>query len=166
MEQIVRLASTVMMSKSDSIQLDYTNKPNILCCINFRSLEECLGSVIGREYFYRYLKQHCCPEITVYLELMNKFKNQYTDSQRYFVAKDIIKQCISTHGKFQLNISYKTRLNALNLFNALPSLNPEIPVEFFNDVEIEMRRLIVTNYWKKFLNGVLELSDSLNPEIC
>ena len=73
------------------------------------SLEVCLSSEIGTEYFYRYLQQHYCEELTIYLQLIEKFKNETTIKQRYIVVKDIINICIEPKGRYAINISYETR---------------------------------------------------------
>eukprot|EP01084_Bolivina_argentea_P001174 2152_1 len=134
--------------------------------IFLQSLEVCLESVIGREYFYRYLHQNWCSELTVYLELIQKFKSQKYDKQRYIVAKDLINECISTNSKFAINISYETRTDLLDSFHKLNDkwLTSQMPIDYFKNVEIEVRRLIITNHWKQFVYSVGELHNSANIE--
>ena len=40
----------------------------------------------------------------------------------------------------------------------------EIPNDYFKEVEIEMRRLIIKNHWMKFVNSVGQLHNSANLE--
>ena len=55
------------------------------------SLEKCLKSAMGREYFYKYLQQSICDEIIIYLQLIAKFHSQTSDKERFMVARDIIR---------------------------------------------------------------------------
>ena len=42
--------------------------------------------------------------------------------------------------------------------------NIKIPINYFKNVEIEMRRLIVKSHWMKFVDSVGELHNSANVD--
>lgn len=56
-----------------------------------QSLEQCLKSSMGKDYFYSYLQQTYCDEIVIYLQLIAKFHSQTSNKERFMVARDIIR---------------------------------------------------------------------------
>mmetsp|Transcript_43355 Transcript_43355/g.69477 ORF Transcript_43355/g.69477 Transcript_43355/m.69477 type:complete len:410 (+) Transcript_43355:26-1255(+) len=132
-----------------------------------QSLEVCLSSSIGTEYFYRYLQQCQCPEIRHYLELLQKFKSQCSDKQRYVVAKQMIHQCVSENGVFAINISYEARNKSATSFRELENHGMDglaVSADYFEEIEMEMRRLIIKNHWMPFVRSVQVLHNSANVE--
>ena len=55
------------------------------------SLEQCLKSSMGREYFYNYLQQTYCDEIAIYLQLIAKFHLQTSNKERFMIAREIVR---------------------------------------------------------------------------
>ncbi len=79
MEEIITVAARIMTGDINENNKVLKRRPTAFHGVNtvfLQSLEVCLTSEIGREYFYRNLNQNCCEELTVYLELLRKFKNQ------------------------------------------------------------------------------------------
>ena len=108
MDQIISLSAEIMtgnnVTRSNRARSFHGTSTSFL-----ESLEICLKSEIGTEYFYRYLQQNHCEELAIYLQLLQKFKVQTTDKQRYVVVKEIINTCVSPKGLYAVNISYETR---------------------------------------------------------
>eukprot|EP01083_Nonionella_stella_P301409 1033820_1 len=127
------------------------------------SLETCLASAIGREYFHSYLKNQSSHEISVYLQLMQKFKDQQSNQDRYVVAKELMQYCIVSDGDFAINVSYETRKNVLDKLHTLPTL-PTGP-DYFTEVEVEMRRLIIKNYWFQFVESIASMRNSVSFDV-
>ena len=74
-----------------------------------QSLDICLKSSIGNEYFTRFLQQTWCDEIAIFLQSISRFKKQLSNKQRFIVARDIIKISIKPSATFSINISYECR---------------------------------------------------------
>eukprot|EP01083_Nonionella_stella_P035706 97375_1 len=166
MEQVITISARIMndtlLSRQNSMRrLSSFHGVNTLF---LESLEMCLASDIGTEYFHRYLESQCCHEVSEYLKLMQKFHKQRTDQERCMVAKEIVKCCVDANGEYAVNISYETRKNLMDKWHKLEDewLSLAIPTDYFEDVEMEMRRLIVKNHWMKFVEGVGSLRNSVS----
>lgn len=176
MDQIISLSAQIMTGDNLEHSNSKCNSPKTRSrsfhganTMFLQSLETCLTSTIGTEYFYRYLHQNHCEELAFYLQIIQKFKAQSTEIERYGVVKEMTKSCIEMNGTFAINISYETRKKYLDDFKNLKSdwvnhHHISIPLDYFKDVEMEMRRLIVKTHWKKFVDSVQELHNSANVD--
>eukprot|EP01084_Bolivina_argentea_P005377 10139_1 len=124
-----------------------------------RSLDICLQSTIGQQYFYRYLKQNFCDETVIFLQLLNKFKSQTNTIQMYMIARDITKTSIEPNSNFAINVSYGCRNNILQcmkefqqIFEAKQPLS--INGDFFTEAEYEIYLLLLNNHWTKFVHTI------------
>ena len=115
MDQIISLSAQIMTGENvDDLESPNSTKARSKSFHGtntefLKSLETCLESTIGTEYFYRYLHQNHCEELAFYLQILQKFKAGTTEIQRYGVVKEMIKSCINMNGTFAINISYETR---------------------------------------------------------
>ena len=103
------------------------------------NLDVCLKSNIGKEYLYRYLAQTWCDEIAIFLQSLTRFKSLTSIKERFIVARDITKASIHPSAAFTLNLSYETRLNALQKMDGLKEKflakeQFEISTNFFAEV--------------------------------
>eukprot|EP01084_Bolivina_argentea_P119604 212054_1 len=126
-----------------------------------RTLETCLSSNIGSEYFYRYLINNYCEELVMYLKLMEQFKNARSNTERYDIGIDLMDTCIISTSTYAINISYETRNCLLAVFNEVKE-KQSISKNFFESVEMEMRRLIMKNHWKRFVHSIADLHNSVS----
>eukprot|EP01084_Bolivina_argentea_P137594 242332_1 len=161
MEQILLLSAHIMIQTNFTrvrrkTRLAFFRGSNTPC---LESLEKCLLSNIGSEYFFRYLINNYCEELVIYLKCIQKFKNAISDKERYNIAIDLMETCIFPNSRFAINISYETRNSLLVNFEVLKK-NKSVSSNYFSDVEMEIRRLIIKNHWKRFVRSITVLHNS------
>jgi len=127
-----------------------------------KDLDICLQSEIGREYLFRFLTQTWCDEIVIFLKLLARFKKLPSNKERFMVAREINKTSIEPTAEFSLNISFETRCNMLAEIKVLDKKFMlkealEIPVNLFEDAELEVFKLIRSNQWNKFVDSIYVL---------
>lgn len=173
LDEIFALASQVMTGQELqenshlmmlSAQFQGTNIPFL------ESVECCLQSTIGAEYFYRYLQQLCCDEIVMFLKSVSRFKALVCDKERFMVVRQIQKACIASSGPFSLNLSYHCRTTIMSVVQELEKTFAAkealiVPIDLFESVEWEVHRLLLSNHWNQFVESIelLQLK-SVSPQ--
>eukprot|EP00485_Elphidium_margaritaceum_P005825 CAMPEP_0202691540 /NCGR_PEP_ID=MMETSP1385-20130828/6232_1 /ASSEMBLY_ACC=CAM_ASM_000861 /TAXON_ID=933848 /ORGANISM="Elphidium margaritaceum" /LENGTH=408 /DNA_ID=CAMNT_0049346967 /DNA_START=52 /DNA_END=1275 /DNA_ORIENTATION=- len=119
-----------------------------------QNLDQCLHSVVGCEYLYRFLKQTFCDELVLFLKAVYKFKTQSSSTpvQRFMIARDIVRVSIESDAEFTLNLSYECRQKVLDSMQSLEQKfaakeHFTVNVNFFDEVDHEIRKLISVNHW-------------------
>eukprot|EP01084_Bolivina_argentea_P216139 367215_1 len=159
MDEIFSLAAQVMTGealKCNQYLNDITQQFQENQIPFLENLQVCLKSSIGREYLYRYLAQTWCDEISMFLKSLYRFKDQLKPKDRFTVAKEITELSIKPTATFCLNLSYSTRMNAMNKMKVhtekfLSTEQFQITKDFFANVEHETYKLIMNNHWKSFV---------------
>eukprot|EP00485_Elphidium_margaritaceum_P009396 CAMPEP_0202699614 /NCGR_PEP_ID=MMETSP1385-20130828/12842_1 /ASSEMBLY_ACC=CAM_ASM_000861 /TAXON_ID=933848 /ORGANISM="Elphidium margaritaceum" /LENGTH=200 /DNA_ID=CAMNT_0049356593 /DNA_START=465 /DNA_END=1067 /DNA_ORIENTATION=- len=138
-----------------------------------KSLEECLNSVVGTNYFFSFLRRRACDEIAEYLKLMRQFEKASDESDRYAVTKAMMHLCIATDGTHALNISFEIRNQTIEAFEKLQikqqrQFDPygqtvQVPSDFFETVHVHVRRLIIKNHWSAFVDSIHDFRDFVIP---
>eukprot|EP01083_Nonionella_stella_P040097 109020_1 len=124
-----------------------------------QSLEKCLQSPIGTEYLERFLSQTWCDELVIFLQSLKRFKRLVTNKERFIVAREIIKHSIDPIATFSLNLSYEIRGKMLYDMTLLEGKfaqqeDFEVSVDFFEEIEKDVLRLIINNHWQRFVKDI------------
>eukprot|EP01084_Bolivina_argentea_P047267 87082_1 len=113
------------------------------------SMNNCLSSPIGKEYFCQYLNTTYCEEIVVWLQSLDSFYSTVNESERFIIAENIYNRSISRSAPFGIAISHETRQKMKMKMKKLNNLT-KIPSDLFVECETEIYKLIEANHWKRF----------------
>eukprot|EP01083_Nonionella_stella_P089662 250249_1 len=155
MDEIFTLSAQIMTGQH--LQCELNDITTQLEDPFLESLDLCLESVVGTQYLYRFLAAAWCDEIVLFLKSLALFKSAVSDQKRLIIARDITKTCIRATATFALNLSYEDRADAMRRMDGLEKLftrneDVVVPMDLFVEVEREVRKLIWTNHWNKFVD--------------
>eukprot|EP01084_Bolivina_argentea_P266870 452824_1 len=164
MDEVFILIASIMMGedKNNTHLSDITNLLHENNIQFLQSLDVCLVSDVGREYFVRYLQQTWCHEIAMWLQSINRFRKAMNDKERFFIARNIVKVSIKSSSTFSINISYYARceiLNGMKIMQQRFAMKEKLDIksDFFEKIEREMVDLIEKNHWMKFVSNMNKL---------
>ena len=139
-------------------------------CRFLRNYQTCLSCDIGREYLYRYLGQTYCSEIVIFLQLFDEYQQIHheDDEQKLFKAREIAAISLCQSSEFPINVSYASmeefyaRLKHCEEQYELDRDNFSIDTALFDNISLEVTKLILNNHWADFVSTVKKMQRQQN----